>query len=249
MSDQTSTKIPFEIEELLARSHLYQILAFLFRHPSAAQSGFSMKEELPHWREAVDKVRLPEKIRFKGAFKRLVRTLQKTSPPEWIRQFEFCFGHTVQGPVPNYELEYGEEHTHRQPQQLGDITAFYHAFGLQVKTMVHERADHISVECEFLGYLLYKEAYASQNDGEEKALICREAARRFLSEHLGCWLPSFSAKLAKVAGQGLMKEAADFALTFILQDCQKSGISPGPADLPVRIVQTNEDSGCVTCPR
>lgn len=195
----------------------------------------------------MDRIDASEKGRLGKAFQRLRREWKRTSQKERTRQYEACFGHTAQGPVPAYELEYGEEHTHRQPQQLGDIAAFYRAFGLKISENGRERVDHASVECEFMSYLLMKEGYALQHDGKEKAGICREASRRFLSEHPGRWLPGFAMRLARVARRGLLREIADFVLMFVVQDCRGLGIPPEPEDLPVRPVQENEDLGCVNC--
>src|SRR5574341_203333 len=43
------------------------------------------------------------------------------------------FGHTARGPIPPYETEYGNEALFQQPQELGDLMGFYHAFGLRLK--------------------------------------------------------------------------------------------------------------------
>jgi len=255
MSGPISIKIPFkagtiqerpDIQQLLARSFLYQALAFLFRHPSIT-GHISFEAESAHWIEALEVIELPQRVYLKNLFQKLTKDLQETSPLERIRQFEACFGHTAQGPVPDYELEYGEEHTHRQPQQLGDIAAFYNAFGLRSSETFHERVDHVSVECEFMHFLLLKEAYALQFDGQEKARICQDASRRFLSEHLGSWLPSLTVRLGRYARQGVMKTIADFAFLFIVQDCEQLGIAPGSEHLPIRPIQENEDSGCINC--
>ena len=74
--------------------------------------------------------------------------------------FQGLFGHTVRGPVPPYETEYGAEGLFLQPQEMGDIGGFLRAFGLAVHPSSHERIDHISCECEFLCFLCQKEAYA-----------------------------------------------------------------------------------------
>ena len=65
------------------------------------------------------------------------------------------FGHTVRGPVPPYETEYGNEALFQLPHELGDLMGFYNAFGLTLKPGQRERADHISCECEFLMFLAH----------------------------------------------------------------------------------------------
>jgi TorA maturation chaperone TorD len=248
MSDQISTKTPSEADHLLARSRIYHLLACLFRHPNSTNDSFRIEKDACEWETAVGLLPAPySQDLLMASLRRLVQELKGISKEAWIRHYEACFGHTAHGPVPCYELEYGEEHSHRQPQQLGDISAFYLAFGLKIHTQAYERVDHIAVECEFMQYLLFKEAYALANDAQENALICREASDRFLREHLGPWVPSFARKLFRHAPGDLLKAAADFTLAFITWDCQAQGIPMGPQNLPVRCLQEKEETGCTGC--
>lgn len=247
MSDPMSTKTQFNIEQLLARGRLYQALAHFLRHPALRESQLPDEEKIVEWQEAVEIIKFPEAVQLKNCLKLLVEELKKTDREAWIRQYEQCFGHTAMGPVPLYELEYGEEESLRQPHQLADISAFYHAFGLHVNKKIYERVDHAGVECEFVQYLLFKEAYALDQKQEENALTCRIACYRFILEHLGRWFPSFGLRLEKCAQTGLMKRIADFAMEFVTQDCQTLNISPGPYDLPVRSVQEREEISCLGC--
>jgi len=177
----------------------------------------------------------------------LFKELDKTSREERTVQFESCFGHTANSKVPVYELEYGEEHSRREPQELGDITAFYRAFGLRISEQARERADHASVECEFMYFLLYKEAYALATEGEEKASICRAASREFLSKHVGRWMPSLARRVLRFSKGGLLMRIADFTLAFIAEDCRLQNVNAAGAELPVRAVRENEETGCVSC--
>ncbi|MGH7811411.1 MAG: TorD/DmsD family molecular chaperone, partial [Candidatus Binatia bacterium] len=68
------------------------------------------------------------------------------------------FGLTAHGVAPPYETEYGNEALFQQPQELSDLAGFYSAFGLTLKSSEHERADHVSCECEFMSFLAMKEA-------------------------------------------------------------------------------------------
>ena len=248
MSDQTSTKIRSDQEEsLLCRSQLYGMLALFYRHPSLIKENSFVKEQWDIWEEAVSQLDFSNKAQLETSMALLRKALDKADVQKRIALYENCFSHTAHGTVSSYELEYGEEHTYRQPQQLGDIAAFYQAFGLKTSQKNHERVDHISVECEFMHFLNFKEAYAREHASKENAEICREASRRFLSEHLGKWAPSFALKLSKYVKEGLFKHLADLTLEFIVEDCHRHGITPGPKDLPIRPVSEKEDSGCVTC--
>lgn len=248
MSGQTNIKTQSdEINLLLCRSELYGALALLYRHPSSIRADSLVKERIAVWKEAVSLLNFPNKAQLESSMDLLIKELEGVDDKNWVSIYEDCFSHTAHGTVSSYELEHGEEHTHRQPQQLGDIAAFYQAFGLKINEKIHERVDHLSVECEFMHFLLFKEAYALEQDGQEKAEICRQASCRFLAEHLGKWAPSFALQLTKYAKEGLFKHLADFTLFFIVEDCKNKGIIPGPRDLPIRSVDEKIDSGCITC--
>jgi len=234
------------MEILLARSLFYQVLSFLYRHPSSIRNCLMFKKDIPMLLRAMETFPFLQKNFLRETLKKIKRVLEEITYEEWKYHYEYCFGHTAHGSVPAYELEYGEEHNFRQPQELGDIAAFYHAFGLLVNKNVHERVDHVSVECEFMHYLLFKEVYAIEHDDEQKILVVRNASRRFLSQHLGRWLPSFSRRLSRYLGEGLMKYVADFSFDFIVQDCQWMKVDVGPEDLAIRSVQQQEP-GCASC--
>lgn len=246
MSDQTFTKTQFEVELLLSRSILYRAVSFFFRRPDPAQDLSLIKENSYIWQDAVDTLAVQDSSKLRRLLDGVLLMFKNTTFEDWVNEYEKLLGHTVNGMAPAYELEYGEEHTHRQPQQLADITAFYNAFGLQLSSRSHERADHASVESEFMYFLLYKEAIASQDGQKEKAEICSEASRRFLSEHLGYWFPAFALRVSKHS-EGFLKRVANFASEFVIWDCLRLNIKPGPEDLPIRAVQEKIETGCVSC--
>ena len=247
MSDQTSTKTPSEIGSLIVRSHIYRFIAYCFRRPNVNKTDIEKENmDLP-WDEIAKVLPLKNREELIRRLKELSEKLNQTAYKDLVTQYEDCFGYTASGPVPCYELEYGEEHTHREPQQLSDISSFYHAFGLKVKESNFERVDHIAIECELMHFLLFKEAYALSNAAIENAEICHQASVRFLKEHLGRWAPSFALKLSRYAKQGFLKDLADFTFSYIVQDCEWLGVTAGPEDLPIRPVQEKEDIGCVSC--
>jgi TorA maturation chaperone TorD len=91
-------------------------------------------------------------------------------------------------------------HTTETPQhgltrtfELADVAGFYRAFGVEVRPET-ERADHITAELEFMHLLAVKEAHAEQEEGPgEHVEICHSAARAFMHDHLGRWVPRFAA--------------------------------------------------------
>lgn len=247
MSDLISTKTQSEAETLLGRSFFYRLLAELFRHPSAQKRGRFMGDAAKEWKSRLASLDCQTKEPLAVKLHALFCMLKKIDFQERVCQYEQVFGHTAHSRIPAYELEYGEEHSHRQPQELGDIAAFYQAFGLRMAAAAHERDDHVSVECEFMHVLLWKQLYALAEGMEDKVSICKEAAGHFLSEHLGRWMPAFAARLARESKANLMGMIGDFALAFIAEDCRLSGVKAGESHLPIRKIQEKEETGCISC--
>lgn len=247
MSGRISIKTASELDRLFGRSYFYQMLAFAFRHPDENGVRDFFRDNRDSWKQALSFLDLPGKTRGKQNVESVFKKTARLSPKQWAEQYEHCFGFTAYAKVPAYELEYGEEHSHRQPQELADISAFYRAFGLQMNEKSRERPDHVSVECEFMYFLLYKQAYALVNHGPEKAGICARAASCFASDHIGRWLPAFSSRLEKQAAGGFLANAALAAGEFAAWDCAAMGVRAGRSDLPVRTVQDSVETGCVSC--
>ena len=232
------------VEELLARSAVYHALSVLLRHPDA---------KMAKWLVAREHHRLPEVLGRLGAdgrmseqARRMLKMLDSAMLPDLAHQHELTFGHAVQGAAPPYELEYGEEHSHRQPQELSDIAAFYQAFGLRISAAAHERVDHISTECEFLHYLLYKQACAVDEDATEQVQVCEAATRRFLADHLGRWGPAFALRLARVASDEWLGMVGEMLLEWLSQECTRMDVALGSRDLPLRSAK-EVDVGCAAC--
>ena len=242
------------IEALLARSACYHALSVLLRHPDADTVKWLMTHEYRCLPECMGFLQVDGSSYLRESVQRLVAVLDSASIDKfreakcmWTQEYERIFGHSVQSPAPPYELEYGEEHSHRQPQELGDIAAFYQAFGLRVASLSHERVDHIVTECEFLQYLLYKQACALDEEAEEHANVCEAAARRFLADHLGRWGPAFALRLSQVAGEGTLGRIAEVALEWVLQECVRMQVSAGARDLPLRLPKERDEVGCAAC--
>ncbi len=120
------------------------------------------------------------------------------------------FGLTaVSGQCPACEVEF---ETNTDPayrsQRLGDVAAFYRAFGLQVSEDAGERIDHITMEAEFLYVLLAKEAAALQNGDAGGVEICRDARMKFFQEHVGWWLPALGRLVSRLSSSPFYRQLA-----------------------------------------
>ena len=155
------------------------------------------------------------------------------------------FGHTVRGAVPPYETEYGEDTLFQKPQEMSDVAGFLSAFGLVLDASKHERIDHASCELEFMAFLSRKEAHALETGDERMLEETRRAARAFLRDHLGRFLPSFARRVLGADPVGFYGSLARLALGFIAGECARYEIPSGPEMLRLRL--PIEDAAPVAC--
>ena len=144
------------------------------------------------------------------------------------------FGHTVRGPIPPYETEYGNEALFQLPHELGDLMGFYNAFGLILKPGQRERADHISCECEFLMFLALKESYALEHEDREMLAETQKAERLFLRDHLGRFLPTFVSKLRRHEDSGFYGLLGELCLRLVTAECSRLQVPSGATNLDLR---------------
>lgn len=154
--------------------------------------------------------------------------------PALLSSFARLFGHTARGAVSPYETEYGSEALFQQPHDLGDLKGFYLAFGLTLNAKEHERADHISCECEFLSFLAMKEAYALENRDPSMLEEVRKATRLFLQDHLARFAPAFARKLYGEDAGGFYGVLGNLCLKFVTWECQRLNVPLGLESLELR---------------
>lgn len=159
--------------------------------------------------------------------------------------FVILFGHTARGAVPPYETEYGSDAPFLQPQELSDIAGFFRAFGLVLNDASHERIDHISCECEFMGFLCEKEAYAFDNEDGEMLEETRKAQRLFLRDHLGRFARAFGRKVARADPLGLYGRLGNVCISFIESECRMFDVPVGLDALQLR--PSSDDTSPMAC--
>ena len=135
-----------EIRDTLATGAVWKFLSLLFRCPGDVPVGSigALAGELPdelqaHAREILS---LIEDSQLEGAYHALLGS---------------------GGPVSPYESDYqgpGQEGMRDKGVVLGDVAAFYKAFGFDHSKEMLEVPDHVSLEMAFVSYLKLKEAYA-----------------------------------------------------------------------------------------
>ena len=68
----------------------------------------------------------------------------------------------------------------------------------------------------------------------EALVVCRDAQRKFLREHLGRWTPAFARRLHRAVGESPLGALALFALAFLELECRRVGVTPGSEELLLR---------------
>lgn len=144
-----------------------------------------------------------------------------------------AFGYTIRGACPPHEIEYGDNRADAlfRPHRLADLSALYRAFGLEVDDALHERQDHLAIECEFASILAARSAHALATDHVDGIAACEGAWRLFLREHIGRWVQAFGSRLDAMRPARWMRDCVALLVAIVRADCTALGIVPGSADI------------------
>lgn len=199
----------------------YKILGACFRQPTPEL--FEAFQELELFRES----------------------LQGCSFEAFQREYALLFSLTVGGGIAMNEIEYVNTHGFNKTQLLADISGFYQAFGMQVAA--GERVDFVGVEMEFMHWLQTKEAHALERNEESNAQVCRDAARAFLKEHPGCWIPSVGQRLLQETRLPFYRHVGQALVDFIDSECQGLEVEPAVMALAPSAPGPSEDDHACPC--
>jgi TorA maturation chaperone TorD len=165
-------------------------------------------------------------------------------------RYTTLFGHTARGPVCPFATEYGGDGLFSQPRDLANLAGFYLAFGLRPAPDNGERADHIACQCEFMDFLCRKEAVllaAGETEEEGRALTAaatRQAARRFVREHLGCFGRTFGLLLAREDDGGFYGTLGSLLVAFLDREHERLGLPPASPALTLRPFSPDDATAC-----
>jgi nitrate reductase assembly molybdenum cofactor insertion protein NarJ len=207
----------------LVRSQLYRLLALLFRYPAAEDLEALCALSAGLGGETGAAVG-PE---VRAALAAVAGAAAATGLAEAQEGHVRVFGHVTLPDCPLYETACDLGDPFAQAQALADLAGFYRAFGLDMAPAAGERADHLSVELEFMHYLAYREAFAQVHHGADALATIRDGERRFLHGHLGRWAPVVARAVAARA-QGLLGAAGRLLLAVVERDCAAFDARPAP---------------------
>jgi TorA maturation chaperone TorD len=115
-----------------------------------------------------------------------------------------------------YGAEHLVENEFQRANILSDIMGFYTAFGLEPDK---ERPDSITCELEFMYGLIFKADRIRQgliaDNAEEKVDVCRDAEKKFFTEHLGPAARLIAKKIISESNNSFYKKSAKELLAFL----------------------------------
>ena len=87
------------------------------------------------------------------------------------------------------------------------------------------RPDHVTAELEFMHRLAVEEALVQEDDGDpERSALCRDAACRFLADHLGRWTEPFAKQVGERAADPLYAAAGRLVAGFVAHEAAWLGV-------------------------
>jgi len=265
MATSLSTELTFDVAANMARQSLYRFAALSLLDPRAGgwEELHSLRDQ-PELLTAAAAVLRSEPAAKIETLAHAERPLSSLHPEPVLAklpdssaalndEYEQTFGLLVSNACPPYETEYiNGKFTFQRSQTLADVGGFYQAFGLMPADRRRERPDHITLQLEFMAALLGLERQAAQSTDparRQRVVVCRDAQRKFLHEHLAWWVPAFCRMLQKENSGGFF-EAAGFFLSALIPAERSLLDVPAPSEhaAPSTLERPEECEGCALAP-
>ncbi|NQW16794.1 MAG: molecular chaperone TorD family protein [Chloroflexi bacterium] len=134
--------------------------------------------------------------------------------------FEFLrlFGDGPEGPlVPLFEAVYIDPLGMTAGWIIGDLEAAYSAGGVSANNPAAERADHLSVELDFMSHLCGIEAQGWEFESLTEIRRSLNLQSRFLERHARTWIPNVKSSMARQC-DGFYAAAIEAAVALIEHD-------------------------------
>jgi TorA maturation chaperone TorD len=139
-----------------------------------------------------------------------------------VEQLKIEFSKLFVGPFKLLAPPYGSVYLEPGRRVMGDSTIdarnWYREAGLDFSDNLKEAPDHITIELEFVYYLIYKELEAIANSDGEAALATLNKRKGFLVNHLGAWVSGFADKVEENAETDFYKDLARLTNAFVQKD-------------------------------
>lgn len=226
-------------QELLVRSNVYRFLSTAFSFPDETTWERLQDDAGDDVLHALEDVGAD----LEATLKRIREAGRQSLAAEHVA----TFGLTSGGGLPPYEGPYGATNLFQEADCMADVAGFYRAFGLGSADDCRERSDHITVELEFMHFLVLKQAYAQEQGWADKGQVCVNAQKLFLKDHLGRWAPFYLRKLADLTTGKLFESVAGAAAAWVAAECRRLGVALDSGELRIASFESSTSGANFSC--
>jgi len=227
----------------LARAAAFRLVAIGFSMPGPEHVA-TVRESLQKLDKPMrDGLFDPEIVRRLRALRSAWRTASSAAA---AREYLRLFHGDPQAPL--HETAYGDgRRLNGRPIEMADINGYYQAFGFACRRDNPDLPDHLAAEFEFASLLLVKESYALSNGWVARHALTGVALTKFLEDHLGRWIDSFRASLARAGASSHWRRLAELAAALVAHECRLRRARPAP--WRERAPADEMQAGAFACPR
>jgi len=126
------------------------------------------------------------------------------------------------GPFELLAPPYGSVYLEEGKRIMGDSTIevrnFYEKMGLKFLEDFKDMPDHISVELEFISFLIVTRINAFESNDTNRAEEVLKCQQLFLETYLIPWLPEFVERMRENSDTQFYKNLADCTISFVSND-------------------------------
>ncbi len=211
------------VEHEIHRSRAYRILADAFLPPAPELSGVIVDLELVL-------ARLDS-----SAQDAAVKLLQHLRNLDSVEPLKIDYSRLFLGPFIHFAPPYGSIYLEDGRRIMGESTAnarnHYLELGLDITEDFKQAPDHICAELEFMHALVCREIDAIRSGNGDQMMESLYRQHAFLKNHLGAWIPDFTAQVIKHAEMQFYRLLGEVVQRFIaeeraMMDIQAQGEKP-----------------------
>jgi TorA maturation chaperone TorD len=191
------------------RSSVYGFLAAVYRQELTSELLQQMKDH--RFQEVLSNLGVKLK---NGFFQNSEKELLEDLAVEYARLFLGPGKHISPHESVHYKKD-GVQSGQLWSEITAEVKKIIESSGLEYKSEFTGMPDHISVVLEFMQYVVQREAQAWEADDDKTALLCLKNEKKFVDEHLFCWIPDFCQKVIKAAELSFYREMARLTHRFI----------------------------------
>ncbi len=145
--------------------------------------------------------------------------LNQASDLELLKvEFTRLFIGPYSAPAPPYGSVYLENERKVMGDSTMDAQKRYQNCGLDISGDFKEVPDHITVELEFMFFLIFKEIESIQSNVPEQAQEILLHQKAFHNDHLNLWIPDFTDCVIEHAGTPFYRNLAKATRVFIAEE-------------------------------